>query len=192
MAETSLLNSSSAALALRLGVIALLTGLGLAGLAQLPLEPPLSSLSASPPGAFAAASAPPAGEADLLADLGRLEALQEARQRATELLSSFVGAEMTRFFWGGFTGTLDGLGLEPPEDMAVRLTLPAAPAGGVQLELTPRLGGERYLARVVVAGSGPHGVACRGDGPVGAFVLRGAHLLCPRGWQELPFQLARR
>jgi hypothetical protein len=128
------------------------------------------------------------------------------------LLSRFVGAEITRFFWGGFSDALDVLGLEPPEEMAVRLTLPAAttsanltnsanPASAaaaspftasVQLELTPQQGGERYVAQVVAAGSVPHGVACRGGGAMGAFVLKGDHLLCPPGWQELPFQLARR
>jgi hypothetical protein len=109
------------------------------------------------------------------------------------LLRRFVGAEITRFFWGGFSGTLDVLGLEPPEDMAVRLTLPVDLAGAaVQLELTPQQGRERYLARVVAAGSVPHGVACRGGGPVGSFVLQGNQLLCPPGWQELPFQQARR
>jgi hypothetical protein len=109
------------------------------------------------------------------------------------LLRRFVGAEITRFFWGGFSGTLDVLGLEPPEDMAVRLTLPVDLAGAaVQLELTPQQGSERYLARVVAAGSVSHGVACRGGGPVGSFVLQGNQLLCPPGWQELPFQQARR
>jgi hypothetical protein len=62
----------------------------------------------------------------------------------------------------------------------------------VQLELTPQQGRERYLARVVAAGSVPHGVACRGGGPVGSFVLQDGQLLCPPGWQELPFQQARR
>ena len=201
-------------LALRLAVIGALLGLGLAGLAQLPLEPPLSRPSASQPGAPATAPSaaaapvpapaplstpvsgapgPLAGEADLLANLDRQEALQDGRQRATVLLRRFVGAEITRFFWGGFSGTLDVLGLEPPEDMAVRLTLPVDVAGAaVQLELTPQQGRERYLARVVAAGSVPHGVACRGGGPVGSFVLQDGQLLCPPGWQELPFQQARR
>lgn len=201
VAPPSLLTPGPGALALRLAVTAALLGLGLAGLVQLPLEPPLVRLPAGQPGPSSAAAsamaspgapAPSAASTNLLADLDRQEALQEVRQRATLLLSSFVGAEITRFFWGGFSGYLDVLGLEPPEDMAVRLTLLAAPAAGVQLELTPHQGGERYVARVVAAGSVPHGVACRGAGPVGAFELRGAHLLCPPGWQELPFQLARR
>lgn len=210
VAGLSLLTPTPGGLALRLAVIGALLGLGLAGLAQLPLEPPLSRPSASQPGAPAtapsaaaapaplsapvsAAPGPLAGEADLLATLDRQEALQDGRQRATVLLRRFVGAEITRFFWGGFSGTLDVLGLEPPEDMAVRLTLPVDLAGAaVQLELTPQQGSERYLARVVAAGSVPHGVACRGGGPVGTFVLQGDQLLCPPGWQELPFQQARR
>ena len=210
VAGLSLLTPTPGGLALRLAVIGALLGLGLAGLAQLPLEPPLSRPSASQPGAPAtapsaaaapaplsapvsAAPGPLAGEADLLATLDRQEALQDGRQRATVLLRRFVGAEITRFFWGGFSGTLDVLGLEPPEDMAVRLTLPVDLAGAaVQLELTPQQGSERYLARVVAAGSVPHGVACRGGGPVGSFVLQGDQLLCPPGWQELPFQQARR
>ena len=155
-----------------------------------------SSAAAAPAPLSAPVSAAPgplAGEADLLATLDREEALQDGRQRATVLLRRFVGAEITRFFWGGFSGTLDVLGLEPPEDMAVRLTLPVDLAGAaVQLELTPQQGSERYLARVVAAGSVPHGVACRGGGPVGTFVLQGDQLLCPPGWQELPFQQARR
>jgi len=210
VAGLSLLTPTPGGRALRLAVIAALLGLGLAGLAQLPLEPPLARPSASQPGAPAtapsaaaapaplsapvsAAPGPLAGEADLLATLDREEALQDGRQRATVLLRRFVGAEITRFFWGGFSGTLDVLGLEPPEDMAVRLTLPVDLAGAaVQLELTPQQGSERYLARVVAAGSVPHGGACRGGGPVGTFVLQGDQLLCPPGWQELPFQQARR
>ena len=212
VAGLSLLTPHPGGLALRLAVIGALLGLGLAGLAQLPLEPPLSRPSASQPGAPATAPSaaaapvpaplsttvsgapgPLAGDADLLATLDRQEALQDGRQRATVLLRRFVGAEITRFFWGGFSGTLDVLGLEPPEDMAVRLTLPVDVAGAaVQLELTPQQGRERYLARVVAAGSVPHGVACRGWGPVGSFVLQGGQLLCPPGWQELPFRQARR
>ena len=216
VAGPSLLTPNPGGVALRLAVIGALLGLGLAGLAQLPLEPPLWGPAGSQPGSSsttsplptplstpiataAAGSAtaseapgPPAAGADLLADLDRQDALQDGRQRATVLLSSFVGAEITRFFWGGFSGYLDVLGLEPPEDMAVALTLPASPAAGVQLELTPRQGGERYIARVVAAGSVPHGIACRGGGPVGAFRLRDDHLLCPPGWQEMPFKRAHR
>jgi hypothetical protein len=214
MAEPSVLNPFAGALALRLGVLVALTALGLAGLVQLPLEMPLSRLAAREPSAVAA-PAPSADDTDLLANLDRLEDVQQARREATLLLSRFVGAEITRFLWGGFSDALDVLGLEAPEAMAVRLTLPAATsapssanaanpanpgsalaaapfAASVQLELMPQQGGERYVARVVAAGSVPHGVACRGEGPLGAFVLRGDHLRCPPGWQELPFQLARR
>jgi len=189
-------------LALRLAVIGALWGLGLAGLVQLPLGPPLSSLPSSQPGApSTAASAAPAAapasadlgplvaDADLLANLDR----QDARQQATVFLRRFVGAAITRFLWGALGGSLDGLGLEPPEDMAVKLTVPANLAGqAVQLELTPHQGQERYLARVVALGNVAHGVACRGGGPVGGFGLQGDRLLCPPGWQELSVQPARR
>ena len=201
VAGSSLLDPDPLVLAVRLAVIAALTALGLVGLAQLPLEPPLSRLPTSHSGASRAAAAPSAAGADLLAELDRQEALLEARQRASVVLSSFVGAEITRFFWGGFSSYLDVLGLEPPEDMAVHLTRPdtstapaASPAltSSVQLELTPHQGRERYLARVVAAGNVPHGVACRGWGPVGAFALRGDQLDCPPGWQQMPFRLAHR
>jgi len=197
-----LLTPAPGGLALRLAVIGALWGLGLAGLVQLPLGPPLSRLPSSQPGApSTAASAAPAAapasadlgplvaDADLLANLDR----QDARQQATVFLRRFVGAAITRFLWGALGGSLDGLGLEPPEDMAVKLTVPANLAGqAVQLELTPHQGQERYLARVVALGNVAHGVACRGGGPVGGFGLQGDRLLCPPGWQELSVQPARR
>ena len=206
MAGPVLLTPAPGGLALRLAVIGALWGLGLAGLVQLPLGPPLSSLPSSQPGApSTAASAAPAAapasadlgplvaDADLLANLDRQEALQDARQQATVFLRRFVGAAITRFLWGALGGSLDGLGLEPPEDMAVKLTVPANLAGqAVQLELTPHQGQERYLARVVALGNVAHGVACRGGGPVGGFGLQGDRLLCPPGWQELSVQPARR
>ncbi len=111
MAGSSLLDPDPLVLAVRLAVIAALTALGLVGLAQLPLEPPLSRLPTSHSGASRAAAAPSAAGADLLAELDRQEALLEARQRASVVLSSFVGAEITRFFWGGFSSYLDVLGL---------------------------------------------------------------------------------
>ena len=202
MAGPVLLTPAPGGLALRLAVIGALWGLGLAGLVQLPLGPPLSSLPSSQPGApSTAASAAPAAapasadlgplvaDADLLANLDR----QDARQQATVFLRRFVGAAITRFLWGALGGSLDGLGLEPPEDMAVKLTVPANLAGqAVQLELTPHQGQERYLARVVALGNVAHGVACRGGGPVGGFGLQGDRLLCPPGWQELSVQPARR
>ena len=206
MAGPVLLTPAPGGLALRLAVIGALLGLGLAGLVQLPLGPPLSRLPASQPGApSTAASAAPAAapasadlgplaaDADLLANLDRQEALQDARQQATVFLRRFVGAAVTRFLWGALAGSLDGLGLEPPADMAVKLTVPANLAGqALQLELTPQQGRERYLARVVAAGSIAHGVACRGAGPVGGFGLQGDRLLCPPGWQELSVKPARR
>jgi hypothetical protein len=153
-----------------------------------------TAASAAPAAAPASADLGPlAADADLLANLDRQEALQEARQQATVFLRRFVGAAITRFLWGGLGGSLDGLGLEPPEAMAVNLTVPANLAGqAVQLELTPHQGQERYLARVVALGNVAHGVACRGGGPVGGFLFRGDRLLCPPGWQELSVQPARR
>ncbi len=199
VALPSPLTLTPGALALRLAVIAALLGLGLAGLVQLRLEPPLARWPAAPGGlsnGSASAGVAPRSlaapaSADLLADLDRQDALLEDRPQAIKLLSRFVGAEITQFFWGGFRGSLAGLGLDPPETMDVRLTDLAVPLPGVQLELTPHQGGERYLARVVAAGSVPHGVACRGEGAPGAFGLGGGHLRCPPGWQALPFRQAR-
>ena len=88
----------------RTGVWALLALLGLAGAVQLPLAPPLASRTG-------------AATERVLADLAGQEAVQDARQRATQVLSRFVGGEITRYFWGGFTPYLDVLGIEAPEDM---------------------------------------------------------------------------
>jgi hypothetical protein len=159
-------------IALRWSVVSLLSLLGLAGLTQLPLMPPLTSRTG-------------AATDRVLADLASQEAAQDSRERASQLLSRFVGAEITRYYWGGFSGYLDVLGLEAPEDMdAVVGDEPDA----VQLQLTPREGQERYVARVVAQENVPRGVACRGEGTPGAFRWSRGGLLCPPGWQPLGLQ----
>ena len=135
-------------IALRFSVLSLLSLLGLAGLVQWRLAPPLAMRTGS----------------------------------QTAVLGRFVGGELTRYFWGGFTGYLDVLGLEPPEDMEARiLEKPEL----VQLLLIPRAGEERYVARVQAEDSVPRGVACRGRGEPDGFRLQRDQLHCPPGWQPL-------
>jgi hypothetical protein len=156
-------------IALRVSVVSMLGLLGLAGLVQLPLVPPLATRTG-------------AATDRVLADLASQEAQQDARARATAVLGRFVGGEITRYFWGGFTGYLDVLGLEPPEDMQARIS--EAPQQ-VQLLLIPRDGGERYVALVQAEDGIPRGVACSGTGSPGRFDRRGDQLQCPRGWRPL-------
>jgi len=159
-------------LALRWSVVSLLGLLGLAGLVQLPLAPPLASRTGS-------------DTERVLADLASQESSQDARQRAAAVLSRFVGGEITRYYWGGFSGYLDVLGLEAPEDMQARIQ---EQPDAVQLTLRPQAGAERYVARVEAQEAVPRGAACRGVGDPGPFVRRGDQLLCPQGWQPLPMQ----
>ena len=156
-------------IALRVSVVSVLALLGVAGLVQLPLVPPLASRTG-------------AATDRVLADLASQEAQQDARARATEVLGRFVGGEITRYFWGGFSGYLDVLGLESPEDMQARIS--EAPQQ-VQLLLIPRAGGERYVALVQAEDGIPRGVACSGRGSPGRFSRRGDQLQCPRGWRPL-------
>lgn len=156
-------------LALQLSVFALLSLLGLAGLLQLRLLPPLTSRTG-------------ANTDRVLADLASQEAQQDARSRATAVLAGFVGGQITRYYWGSFTGYLDVLGLEPPEDMEARVS--EAPEM-VQLLLIPQSGEERYVARVQAEENVPRGVACSGRGEPGAFRLDRNALRCPAGWQPL-------
>jgi hypothetical protein len=156
-------------IALRVSVVSMLGLLGLAGLVQLPLVPPLATRTG-------------AATDRVLADLASQEAQQDARARATAVLGRFVGGEITRYFWGGFTGYLDVLGLEPPEDMQARIN--EAPQQ-VQLLLIPRDGGERYVALVQAEDGIPRGVACSGTGSPGRFSRRGDQLQCPPGWRPL-------
>jgi hypothetical protein len=158
--------------ALRWSVVSLLGLLGLAGLVQLPLAPPLAMRTG-------------ADTDQVLADLANQEADQEKAERATQLLSRFVGGEITRYFWGGFTGYLDVLGLEPPPDMETRLS--EAP-DMVQLLLVPRHGDRRFVARVQAVDNVPRGVACSGVGEPGRFSLEANLLQCPAGW--IPLRLS--
>ena len=159
-------------IALRWSAVTLLSLLGLAGLVQLPLAPPL-------------ASRPGAATEQVLADLASQELAQDSRERASQLLGRFVGAEITRYFWGGFSGYLDVLGLESPEDMQVSIR---EEPDAVQLLLIPREGPERYVARVQAEENVPRGVACLGKGEPGRFRWGGDALVCPAGWQALPLQ----
>lgn len=159
-------------IALRWSVVSLLSLLGLAGLVQLPLAPPLASRTGADTGR-------------VLADLARQEAGHDARDRAAQLLSRFVGAEITRYFWGGFSGYLDVLGLEVPEDMQATLRQEDQ---AVQLLLVPREGPDRFVARVEADDNVPRGVACRGHGQPGPFRWSGDQLLCPLGWQPIALQ----
>jgi hypothetical protein len=163
-------------LALRWSLVSLLGVLGLAGLVQLPLAPPLASRTG-------------AATERVLADLASQESSQDARQRAAAVLSRFVGGEITRYFWGGFSAYLDVLGVEAPEDMRASIQ---QTSDAVQLLLVPQSGSERYVARVVAEDSVPRGLACRGTGAPGAFGRRGDALLCPQGWQVLPLQSPQR
>jgi hypothetical protein len=156
-------------MALRCSVLALLSLLGVAGLAQWRLLPPPAMRTG--------------GSTDrVLADLAAQEALQDGRARATEALGQFVGGQITRYFWGSFTGYLDVLGLETPEGMEARIR--EAP-DQVQLLLIPRGGDERYVAQVQAEDNVPRGVACSGRGEPGAFRYERDALHCPAGWTAL-------
>jgi hypothetical protein len=156
-------------LALRFSVVALLSLFGVAGLAQWRLLPPPAMRTG-------------ASTDRVLADLASQEALQDGRARATEALGQFVGGQITRYFWGSFTGYLDVLGLKTPEDMEARIN--EAPER-VQLLLIPRGGDERYLAQVQAEDNVPRGVACSGRGEPGSFRLERDALHCPPGWSPL-------
>jgi hypothetical protein len=156
-------------IALRWSLISVLSLLGLAGLAQVPLAPPLFSRTGN-------------HTDQVLAHLESQEANQEMEARAAEVLSGFVGAELTRYIWGGFSGHLDGLGVELPEGLEPRLS---QEPGMVQLILVPRGDTVRYVARVEAFENVAKGVACRGSGDPGRFGFQGGKLRCPSGWQEL-------
>ncbi|WP_254939507.1 hypothetical protein [Cyanobium sp. Morenito 9A2] len=156
--------------ALRLVVIAALGLLGLAGLLDLPLEPPLGRRNGT-------------GSDRMLAELEHQEALQDSRERAAISLDRFVGGQITRFVWGGFTPYLDVIGLEPPDDMTARVV---SGPGSIELRLAPSEGGgERYIGRVEGVNNAPRAVSCRGEGTPGPFALRAGRLQCPEGWIEL-------
>jgi hypothetical protein len=157
----------------RLGLIGILAVVGLAGLTQLRLHPPLASRT-------------DADTAGLLARLETQEALLGQRQQVSLLLNRFVGAEITRYFWGGFTPYLDVLGIEIPATMSADVVFNQ---DRVQLVLAPTAGDEIYLARVEAVENAPRGVVCRGSRPAPdpeAFPSQDNRLLCPAGWVALP------
>ncbi|APD48402.1 hypothetical protein KQ302_10020 [Synechococcus sp. CS-602] len=157
-------------IAARVGLFAVLGLIGAAGLLDLPLTRPMTSRGRVDTGEF-------------LVELNAQEALMDQRQRAAVLLDRFVGAEITRYFWGGFSGYLDVLGIEKPEDMEATVTLEDQ---SVQLLLGAQGGSETYVARVEAIDGVPRGVVCRGEGTPGAFPLRSSRLTCPQGWAPLP------
>ena len=154
----------------RLGSVVVLGLIGLAGLLQWPLTPPMLSRSGGTTDA-------------LLADLDGLESQLDQRQQASVLLFRFVGAEITRYFWGGFSGYLDVLGIEEPDGMAAKVSLDDQ---WVQLRLAPPGSAEAFVARVEAIDGVPRGVVCRGRGVPPAFPLRASRLECPAGWHPMP------
>lgn len=156
--------------AVRLSLFGALGLLGLAGWVDLPLTAPMLGRGRVDTAAF-------------LAALDAQETLMAQRQEAAVLLDRFVGAEITRYFWGGFSGYLDVLGIEEPRGMKASVTLEDQ---SVQLLLNPVGGAETYVARVEAIESVPRGVVCRGEGTPGAFPFRSTRLACPLGWAPLP------
>ncbi|MCT0199760.1 hypothetical protein KQ313_08730 [Synechococcus sp. CS-1325] len=154
----------------RLSLLGVLSVIGVAGLVQWPIRPLMLSRTGG-------------ATAELLVALETQEVLQHQRQEASVLLNRFVGAEITRFFWGGFSGYLDVLGIEEPDGMKARVSLEDQ---AVQLLLSSRGAAETYVGRVEAIDGVPRGVVCRGTGTPGAFPLRGSRLQCPQGWRSLP------
>jgi len=146
-------------------VLILLLGMvGLAGLLHLQLlPPPLARVSAD----------------TILNDLEAQESLQEVRQQAAALMSRFVGGEITRHYWGGFTPFMDVLGIELPAEFETKVDVTPEQA---RLSLRQRQIDERYLAEVRINNNVARGVACRGFGNNAEFRLAGERLLCPEGW----------
>jgi hypothetical protein len=145
-------------------VLLLLSLLGLAGLLRLPLlPPPVARTSAD----------------TTLSDLEAQESLQEVRQQAAAVMSRFVGGEITRHYWGGFTPFMDVLGIEIPPGFESNIDVNSSEA---RLSLRPRRGLENYLAEVRISNNVARGVACRGVGRNPTFRLIGERLLCPEGW----------
>jgi hypothetical protein len=157
----------------RLLLIVLLGLLGCAGLLRLSLMPPLVARTSGD---------------GTLSELEAQESLQEVRQQAASLMSRFVGGEITRHYWGGFTPYLDVLGLEVPLTMESELNISPEKAS---LALRPRRVAERYLAEVQLVDNMPRGVACRGQGKAGPFQLQGRRLGCPGGWIAMTDPLVR-
>ena len=157
----------------RLLLIVLLGLLGCAGLLRLSLLPPLVARTSGD---------------GTLSELEGQESLQEVRQQAASLMSRFVGGEITRHYWGGFTPYFDVLGLEVPVSMESEINVSPERAS---LALRPRRLAERYLAEVQLVDNMPRGVACRGQGKPVAFQLQGHRLSCPEGWIAMTDPLVR-
>lgn len=156
-------------LILRLFLYSVLGFLGLAGLLGLSLQPPLASRTG-------------ASTDRVLEDLEAQEALQDSRERAAVTLDRFVGGQITRYVWGGFTPYLDVIGLEPPDDLAPRVV---AGEDSIELRLSPAAGRELYVGRVEARDNVPRSVICRGEGTPGVFPRRSGRLSCPEGWTQL-------
>lgn len=145
-------------------LILLLSLVGMAGLLRLPLlPPPVARTSAD----------------TTLSGLEAQESLQEVRQEAAALMSRFVGGEITRHYWGGFTPFLDVLGIEIPPGLEAKLEVSTDKA---IFSLRPRRALEHYQAEVRITSNGTRGVACRGEGAPKSFQLVGEKLICPLGW----------
>jgi hypothetical protein len=157
----------------RVGLLLLLGLLGLGGLLRLQiLPPPLARV----------------GRDDTFTRLEARESLLEVRQQAATLLTLFVGGEITRHYWGGFTPYFDVLGMEVPPSFETDLTVSE---DRVRLSLRPRRQVEQYLAEVRLFENMPRGTACRGHGTPGAFREQGRRLVCPKGWTPLQDPLVR-
>jgi hypothetical protein len=100
------------------------------------------------------------------------------RRRDSEvLLAQFVSGQMTRHYWGHFAGSLSDLGLDAGQDLQARVE--SAP-GFSRLWLTPRRGGEGFMAEVRLKGDRLERLQCRGSLPrPSTFAASG----CPSGWQ---------
>jgi len=157
----------------RVGLLLLLGLLGLGGLLRLQiLPPPLARV----------------GRDDTFTRLEARESLLEVRQQAASLLTLFVGGEITRHYWGGFTPYFDVLGMEVPPTFETDLTVNDDRA---RLSLRPRRQAEQYLAEVRLFENMPRGMACRGTGSPGPFREQGRRLVCPEGWRPLQDPLVR-
>jgi len=100
------------------------------------------------------------------------------RRRDSEvLLAQFVSGQMTRHYWGHFAGSLADLGLEAGQDLQARVE---SGPGFSRLWLTPRRGGEVFMAEVRLRGDRLERMQCRGSLPRPTTMTASG---CPAGWQ---------
>lgn len=100
------------------------------------------------------------------------------RRRDSEvLLAQFVSGQMTRHYWGHFAGSLADLGLEAGQDLQARVE---SGPGFSRLWLTPRRGGEVFMAEVRLRGDRLERMQCRGSLPRPTTMAASG---CPAGWQ---------